>query len=104
MYAIIITGGKQYRVAEGDTLRIEKLPAEVGSQVDFDKVLMVVRDQEITVGTPHLANAKVSGEVLAQDRLDKVTIIKFRRRKHYRKQMGHRQYFTQVKITKIQAS
>ena len=104
MYAIIITGGKQYRVAEGDTLRIEKLPAEVGSQVDFDKVLMIVQDQEITVGTPHLANVKVSGEVLAQDRLDKVTIIKFRRRKHYRKQMGHRQYFTQVKITKIQAS
>lgn len=104
MYAIIITGGKQYRVAEGDTIRIEKLPAEVGAQVDFDKVLMLVQDQEITVGTPHLTQAKVVGEVLAQDRLDKVTIIKFRRRKHYRKQMGHRQYFTQVKITKIKAS
>jgi large subunit ribosomal protein L21 len=104
MYAIIITGGKQYRVAEGDTLRIEKLPAEVGEQVDFDKVLMVVQDENITVGTPHLANAKVSAEVIAQDRLDKVTIIKFRRRKHYRKQMGHRQYFTKIKITKIQAS
>lgn len=104
MYAIIITGGKQYRVAEGDTLRIEKLPAEVGEQVNFDKVLMIVQDQNVTVGAPHVPQAKVSAEVIAQDRLDKVTIIKFRRRKHYRKQMGHRQYFTKVKITKIQAS
>ena len=104
MYAVIVTGGKQYRVAEGDTLRIEKLPAEVGSQVDFDTVLMVVNGEQITVGAPHVGNAKVSAEVIAQDRLEKVKIIKFRRRKHYRKQMGHRQYFTQVKITKIQTS
>lgn len=104
MYAVIVTGGKQYRVAEGDTLKIEKLPAEVGAKVNFDQVLMVVDGEKVSIGTPTVAKAKVSGEVLAQDRLDKVTIIKFRRRKHFRKQMGHRQYYTQVKITKIQAS
>lgn len=103
MYAVIVTGGKQYRVAEGDTLRIEKLPAEVGANINFDQVLMVVDGEKISVGAPTVAKASVSGEVIAQDRLDKVTIIKFRRRKHFRKQMGHRQYFTQVKITKIKA-
>ncbi len=104
MYAVIVTGGKQYRVAEGDTLRIEKLPAQVGTEVNFETVLMVVNGEQVTVGAPHIDNAKVCAEVIAQDRLEKVKIIKFRRRKHFRKQMGHRQYFTQVKITKIQAS
>lgn len=103
MYAVIVTGGKQYKVAEGDTLKIEKLPVEVGSKIDFDKVLMVVDGDNVTLGTPVVAKAKVSGEVMAQGRLDKVQIIKFRRRKHYRKQQGHRQYFTQVKITQVKA-
>jgi large subunit ribosomal protein L21 len=102
MYAVIVTGGKQYKVAEGDTLRIEKLPAEVGAKVNFDKVLMLVDGDTVSVGAP-LVKATVSGEVTAQDRLDKVKIIKFRRRKHYRKQQGHRQYYTQVKITSIKA-
>jgi len=103
MYAVIVTGGKQYRVAEGDTLRIEKLPVDVGGEVKFDQVLMVVDGDKITVGKPTVAKALVTAEVVQQARLDKIHIIKFRRRKHFRKQMGHRQYFTQVKITKIKA-
>ncbi len=101
MYAVIVTGGKQYRVAIGDTLKIEKLLAEVGTQVSFDQVLLVAKGDDIKIGTPTVAHAIVSAEVLAQARLAKVRIIKFRRRKHYRKQQGHRQYYTQVKITQI---
>jgi large subunit ribosomal protein L21 len=101
MYAVIVTGGKQYRVAIGDTLKIEKLVADVGAEVSFDQVLMVASGDDVKLGTPLVATAIVSGEVLAQARLAKVKIIKFRRRKHYRKQQGHRQYYTQVKITKI---
>ncbi len=104
MYAVIITGGKQYKVAEGDTLRIEKLPADVGTSVNFDNVLMLVDGEKITIGTPNVDKASVTAEVTHQGRLDKVKIIKFRRRKHHRKQMGHRQSFTQVKITQIKAS
>lgn len=103
MYAVILTGGKQYQVAEGQTLKIEKLPVDIGQGVDFEQVLMVVNGDQVTLGKPHVAKAKVSAEVVAQGRHDKVKIVKFRRRKHYRKQMGHRQYFTQVKITKIHA-
>lgn len=102
MYAVIVTGGKQYRAAVGDTLKIEKLPADVGTEVTFDQVLMVVNGVEVQIGKPTVAQATVHGEVMDQGRLDKVKIIKFRRRKHYRKQQGHRQYFTQVKITKVQ--
>ncbi len=102
MYAVIVTGGKQYRVAIGETLKIEKLLAEVGTEVSFDQVLLVANGDDVKIGTPTVAHATVSGEVLAQARLAKVKIIKFRRRKHYRKQQGHRQYYTQVKITKIQ--
>jgi large subunit ribosomal protein L21 len=103
MYAVIVTGGKQYRVAEGDTVKVEKLPVDVGAEVNFDQVLMIANGDDVTVGTPTIAAAKVVGEVMAQGRLPKVRIIKFRRRKHYRKQQGHRQYFTQIKITKVQA-
>ena len=102
MYAVIVTGGKQYRVAIGDTLKIEKLPADVGAEVSFDQVLMVADGDDVKLGTPTVAQATVIGEVMAQARLAKVRIIKFRRRKHYRKQQGHRQYYTQVLITKIQ--
>lgn len=101
MYAVIKTGGKQYKVAEGDVLRVEKLAVEEGTDVEFDNVLMVANGEDITVGNPLVANSKVTATVQAQIRGDKIKIVKFRRRKHYRKQMGHRQYYTEVKITGI---
>lgn len=101
MYAVIKTGGKQYRVKEGDVLKIEQLPAEVGSTVDFSEVLMLSDGDDVTCGTPLVDNAVVNAEVLEHARHKKVKIIKFRRRKHHMKQMGHRQYYTQVKITGI---
>lgn len=101
MYAVIKSGGKQYRVTEGQILKVEKLPHEVGEAVVLDQVLMVVNGTDIQVGRPHLVGASVSGTVLSQGRHKKVIIVKFRRRKHHRKQMGHRQYFTEVRITGI---
>ncbi|EKD78181.1 MAG: 50S ribosomal protein L21 [uncultured bacterium] len=103
MYAIIETGGKQYRVAEGQTLKVEKLEAETGHTVDFDRVLMVGEGENVRFGAPMLNGAKVQAEVVKHARADKIRIIKFRRRKHHMKQAGHRQYFTEVKITKVQA-
>jgi large subunit ribosomal protein L21 len=103
MYAVIKTGGKQYRVSEGQTLRVEKLDAEAGANVEFDQVLMVADGDSVKVGTPLVSGGKVIAEVTNQGRGDKVKIVKFRRRKHHRKQAGHRQYFTEVKITGIQA-
>lgn len=103
MYAVIVTGGKQYRVEEGQVLKIEKLPHEIGANFDFEQVLMVADGDSINVGTPVVTNAKVSAEVLAQDRAKKVEILKFKRRKHHMKRMGHRQSYTQVKITGISA-
>jgi large subunit ribosomal protein L21 len=101
MYAVIKTGGKQYRVKEGDVLKIEQLTAEVGSHVDFSEVLMVSDGDKVTCGSPLVTNAIVKAEVLAHARHKKIKIIKFRRRKHHMKQMGHRQYYTQIKITAI---
>ena len=103
MYAVIKTGGKQYRVEEGDTLKIGKLEVGTGESVDFDEVLLVADGDNITVGQPLVSGAKVTAEVVEQGRHDKIRIIKFRRRKHYRKQQGHRQWFTAVKITGIKA-
>lgn len=103
MYAVIKTGGKQYRVEEGDTLKIEKLEVGTGESIDFDEVLLVADGDKITVGQPLVSGAKVTAEVVEQGRHDKVRIIKFRRRKHHRKQQGHRQWFTAVKITGIMA-
>jgi len=103
MYAVIETGGKQHRVEEGEVLDIEKLEAATGESVDFDKVLMVADGDNVSVGAPYVDGSKVSAEVVAHGRGDKVKIIKFRRRKHSRKQQGHRQWFTQVKITSIKA-
>ena len=103
MYAIIETGGKQYRVAEGQTLKIEKLTTEAGNTVDFDRVLMVGEGEKVQFGAPVVDGAKVSAEVVKHGRADKIRIIKFRRRKHHMKRAGHRQYFTEVKITKVQA-
>ena len=101
MYAVIETGGKQYRVAKDQCLKIEKLPSEVGSKIDFDKVLMINDNGSINIGNPTVSGCAVSAEVVSHGRAKKVNIIKFKRRKHYSKQMGHRQYFTEVKITDI---
>jgi len=101
MYAVIKTGGKQYRVMQGETLRVEKLEADVGAAVTFDQVLLIGEGEGITVGTPLVTGASVAANVKAQGRGDKVRIIKFRRRKHHMKQMGHRQYYTEVEITSI---
>jgi large subunit ribosomal protein L21 len=103
MYAVIKTGGKQYRVAEGQTLKVEKLPLESGAAVEFDQVLMVADGEQVSVGTPYLEGGKVTGTVKNHGRAKKIEVVKFRRRKHHRKQMGHRQYYTEVEITGIQA-
>ena len=100
MFAVIQTGGKQYRVAEGDRLRVEKLAGDVGAKVTFDKVLLVGGDS-VKVGTPLVSGAKVSAEIVAQDRDKKVIVFKFRRRKNYRRKQGHRQPFTELKITGV---
>lgn len=102
MYAVIKTGGKQYRVTEGDHLRVEKLPGDVGATVTFDEVLMVGGDK-VAVGTPVVKGAKVSAQIVAQDRAKKVIVFKFRRRKNYRRKRGHRQPFTEIKITGVSA-
>ncbi|MBS1201699.1 MAG: ribosomal protein [Chromatiaceae bacterium] len=103
MYAVIQTGGKQYRVSEGDTLKVEKLVADEGASVELDKVLMVADGDDVTVGTPFLEGGKVTARVRGHGRAKKVTIIKFRRRKHYMKRQGHRQWFTELEITGISA-
>jgi len=103
MYAVIQTGGKQYRVTEGDILKIEKLTAEEGASVEFDQVLMVKDGETINIGTPLVKGGKVTATVETQGRGKKVEIIKFRRRKHHMKRQGHRQSFTQIKITGIAA-
>jgi large subunit ribosomal protein L21 len=102
MYAVMKTGGKQYRVAEGDRLRIEKLPGEVGSSLTFGEVLMIGGDK-VAIGTPLVAGATVTATIVAQDRAKKVIIFKFRRRKNYRRKRGHRQPFTEIKITGVSA-
>jgi large subunit ribosomal protein L21 len=101
MYAVIKTGGKQYRVMQGETLRVEKLDAEVGAAISFDEVLLIGEGEGITVGAPLVPGARVAAKVKAHGRADKVRIIKFRRRKHHMKQMGHRQHYTEVEITGI---
>lgn len=101
MYAVFLSGGKQHRVTEGQTVRLEKIELEVGAKVEFDNVLMIANGEEINVGAPYIAGSKVVAEVVTQGRADKVKIVKFKRRKHSRKQMGHRQWFTEVKITGI---
>lgn len=100
MYAVIKTGGKQYKVAQGETLKIESLDAEVGSTVSFDEVLMLADGDQITVGSPTVAGT-VKAEVVSHGRGDKIRIVKHRRRKHYHKEQGHRQNFTEVKITEV---
>jgi large subunit ribosomal protein L21 len=104
MYAVIQTGGKQYRVAQGDTLRVEKLGADEGATVELDKVLMVADGDNVTVGKPFIEGGKVTATVKAHGRGKKVKIIKFKRRKHHLKRQGHRQWFTELEVTGISAS
>ncbi|MBK7902069.1 MAG: 50S ribosomal protein L21 [Proteobacteria bacterium] len=103
MYAVIATGGKQYRVAEGDVVRIEKLAAELGATVEFGEVLLVGSGADVKVGAPLVVGSKVSGVVHKHGKGEKKAIVKFRRRKHYLRQGTHRQFYTDVKITGIQA-
>ena len=103
MYAVIVSGGKQHRVIEGETLKLEKLEAATGDTVEFDQVLMVGGGDDVKIGTPVVEGGKVTAEVVAHGRHKKVKIVKFNRRKHYRKETGHRQWFTEVKITGISA-
>ena len=103
MYAVVKTGGKQYRVSEGDRLKVESLTAEAGEQVQLAEVLLVGSGESVTVGAPTVANASVNAKVITHGRGDKVRIVKFRRRKHHRKQAGHRQNYTELEITGINA-
>lgn len=101
MYAVFQSGGKQHRVSEGQIVRLEKLEVETGAEIIFDKVLMVANGEDIKVGAPFVDGATIKAEIVEHGRGDKIKIVKFRRRKHYRKQQGHRQWFTDVKITAI---
>ncbi len=103
MYAVIKTGGKQYRVVQGETLKIETVAGDVGSALVLDKVLMVGNGDKITVGKPLLSGASVKATIIANGRHDKVTIFKMRRRKHYQKHQGHRQNYTEIRIDGISA-
>ncbi len=101
MYAVIQTGGKQYRVGAGDRLKIEKLNAAEGDMVAFDKVLLIRSDEGIKTGTPYVEGSKVTARVIAHGRHQKINIIKFKRRKHHMKRQGHRQDYTEIQITAI---
>ena len=101
MYAVVSTGGKQYRVTEGDLCRVEKLDAEEGAAVEIDKVLMIADGDKINIGTPFVEGGKVTATVKAHGRAKKVEIMKFRRRKHHQKRTGHRQHYTEIEITGI---
>ena len=103
MYAVIKTGGKQYKVAAGDKIKVEQMPADIGAEVTIDQVLAVGAGDQILVGAPLVSGASVSATVLSNGRHDKVRIFKMRRRKHYQKRQGHRQQFTELEIASINA-
>ena len=103
MYAVIVSGGKQYRVSEGDTLRLEKLEGEVGADVTFNKVLLFSDGEKVEVGQPALESVSVEGQIVEQRKSKKIIVFKYKRRKRYRRKQGHRQFFTAVKIGKIAA-
>lgn len=103
MYAVIVTGGKQHRVTQGETLKVEKIAADEGSEIELDKVLMIADGDNITIGAPELDKGAVKAKIIAHGRHKKVEIVKFRRRKHHRKQMGHRQSYTEIEVTSINA-
>jgi large subunit ribosomal protein L21 len=103
MYAVVKTGGKQYRVSAGEKLKIEQIPAEVGSEIVLDQVLLVADGEAVTLGTPLVAGAQIKARVVSHGRGEKVRIFKLRRRKHYRKSQGHRQNYTEIEILGIAA-
>ncbi len=103
MYAVVSTGGKQYKVAAGELCRVEKLDAEAGAAVELDKVLMIADEGNINIGTPYVEGGKVTAVVKSHGRADKIEIMKFRRRKHHQKRTGHRQHYTEIEITGISA-
>ncbi len=101
MYAIVDSGGKQYKVKEGDILKVEKLAGEVGDNVSFDKILMFSDDENVNIGTPLLEDVAVNGHIVEQGKAKKIIVFKYKRRKRYRRKQGHRQQFTAVKIDSI---
>ena len=103
MYAVIMTGGKQYRVEEGDSLRVERLDAEEGAEIEIDRVLLVGDGEQVTVGRPFVEHGKVAATVKVHGRSKKVKVVKFKRRKNYLRQHGHRQHFTELEIKSIRA-
>ncbi len=102
MHAVIKTGGKQYRVSAGDKLNVETLAGEPGSEIAFDQVLMIADGEDVAVGQPFIDGARVTARVVEHGRGEKIRIIKFKRRKHYRRRIGHRQNYTRVEITGVQ--
>ena len=103
MYAVVQTGGKQYRVSEGDTIKVEKLGADTGASVELDKVLLVADGEQVKVGTPYVDGGTVTATVKSHGRAKKVKIVKFKRRKHHLKHQGHRQWYTELQVTGINA-
>jgi large subunit ribosomal protein L21 len=103
MYAVVATGGKQYKVIEGDVLRVEKIAGEVGDQVSFDQVLMVGEGEDVRIGRPVVDGVLVKGKIVEQGKNKKIIVFKFKRRKRYRRKQGHRQPFTAIKIDAIEA-
>ncbi|MEJ2641475.1 MAG: 50S ribosomal protein L21 [Desulfosarcinaceae bacterium] len=103
MYAVVATGGKQYKVEEGDTLRVEKLSGDVGAEVAFEEVLLYSDGETVKIGQPVLEGAAVHGHIVEQNKAKKILVFKYKRRKRYRRKQGHRQLFTAVKIDKIEA-
>jgi large subunit ribosomal protein L21 len=101
MYAVIESGGKQHRVEEGEVLKLEKLVAATGETIEFDRVLMIGAGSDVKIGAPVVDGSKVTAEVVSHGRHEKIRIVKFNRRKHYRNETGHRQWYTEVKITGI---
>ena len=101
MYAVIESGGKQHRVEPGEVLRLEKLDVAEGETINFDQVMLIGEGEKVRIGTPYVEGGKVTAQVMSHGRGDKITVIKMKRRKHYRRQAGHRQHFTAVKITDI---
>jgi len=102
MYAIVNTGGKQYKIHQGDILRVEKIPGEIGSSVSFDKVLMFSDGKDVSIGLPLLDNVAVKGHIVEQGKAKKIIVFKYKRRKRYRRKQGHRQQYTAIKIDSIE--
>ncbi len=103
MYAIVNTGGKQYKIHPGDVLRVEKIPGEIGNSVSFDRVLMFSDGENVSIGRPVLDNVMVKGHIMEQGKAKKIIVFKYKRRKRYRRKLGHRQQYTAIKIDSIEA-